>query len=200
MLWILGAVSSVAVLLVAWKMALGRKVRARMVHGSARSLQTITLDCVPAEQMNPSPLAEPRVAPPLRVLLVEDNVVNRILASRLLEKRQHQVTAVVDGRAAVAAIRENSYDIVLMDIQMPGMNGFEATATIRVHEAITGRHVAILAMTAHAMEEDRERCLNAGMDGYVSKPIEVGALFAAIDAAVAAARLIESAPLELRLA
>ena len=120
----------------------------------------------------------------LNTLLVEDNVINRLLATRLLEKQGHRVTAVVDGRAAVAAIEAQIFDVVLMDIQMPGMNGFEATAAVRAREAGTARHLPIIAMTAHAMAEDRRRCLEAGMDAYVTKPIDVNALMAAISGAV----------------
>jgi hypothetical protein len=120
----------------------------------------------------------------LNTLLVEDNTVNRVLATRLLEKQGHRVTAVFDGAAAIAAIEAGSFDVVLMDIQMPVMNGFDATAAVRAREAGTGRHLPIVAMTAHAMEEDRLRCLEAGMDGYVTKPIDVSALVAAINAAI----------------
>jgi len=120
----------------------------------------------------------------LNTLLVEDNLVNRVLATRLLEKQGHRVTAVVDGLAAVAAIEAETFDVVLMDIQMPGMNGFEATAAVRAREAGTASHLPIVAMTAHAMEEDRLRCVAAGMDGYVTKPIDVAELMAAISSAV----------------
>jgi signal transduction histidine kinase/ActR/RegA family two-component response regulator len=133
----------------------------------------------------------------LSALLVEDNAVNRLLATRLLEKQGHRVTAVVDGVAAVAAIAAETFDVVLMDIQMPVMNGFEATAAVRAREAGTGRRLPIVAMTAHAMAEDRQRCLDAGMDGYVTKPIDVNELMAAISAAVSANRKFAAQPVSI---
>jgi CheY-like chemotaxis protein len=108
---------------------------------------------------------------PLRVLLAEDNAVNRVVATRLIEKQGHHVVAATTGREALAALRRADYDVVLMDVQMPDMDGFEATRTIRVMEQHTGRHQQIIALTAHAMIGDRERCLEAGMDGYLTKPI-----------------------------
>jgi PAS domain S-box-containing protein len=107
----------------------------------------------------------------LRILLAEDNLVNQRLAMRLLEKRGHQVTVAGDGQAAVAAAEKDTFDLVLMDLQMPEMDGFEATAALREREKGTGIHVPVIALTAHALKGDRERCLNAGMDGYLSKPI-----------------------------
>jgi len=120
----------------------------------------------------------------LRVLLAEDNPVNRKLAIRLLEKHGHSVTAAGDGRAAVAALEKDTFDLVLMDVQMPEMDGFEATAAIRQREKDTGDHVRIIAMTAHAMKGDRDRCLAAGMDGYLAKPISAAELFKAVGALV----------------
>jgi two-component system sensor histidine kinase/response regulator len=121
----------------------------------------------------------------LHVLLAEDHPVNQKLAVRLLEKRGHSVVVVEDGAAAVAATAREGFDMVLMDIQMPRLSGLEATAAIRERERGTGRRVPILAMTAHAMQGDRERCLDAGMDGYVSKPLTPAVLFGAIDSLVA---------------
>ena len=118
----------------------------------------------------------------LRILLAEDNAVNQMLAARFIEKRGHTATVVGNGREALEALEQSSFDIVLMDVQMPEMDGFEATAEIRKKERITGKHIPILAMTAHAMSGDRERCLAAGMDGYVSKPIRADELFREIDA------------------
>jgi two-component system sensor histidine kinase/response regulator len=116
-----------------------------------------------------------------RVLLAEDNLVNRTLALRLLEKRGYIVTVAVDGRAAVAAIEKESFDFVLMDVQMPEMDGFEATTAIRQMEKSKGGHIPIIAMTAHALKGDEDRCLSAGMDGYVSKPIRTNELFSTIE-------------------
>jgi two-component system, sensor histidine kinase and response regulator len=118
----------------------------------------------------------------LRVLLAEDNAVNQRLAVRLLEKRGIKAMVVGDGREALAAVEKQRFDVVLMDVQMPGMDGFETTAAIRAREARTGTHLPIIAMTAHALKGDRERCLAAGMDAYVAKPIRPEELFEAIDA------------------
>jgi two-component system, sensor histidine kinase and response regulator len=120
----------------------------------------------------------------LRILVAEDNPVNRKLVATLLRKRRHKVTAVKNGRLAVKAIDngDGGFDVVLMDLQMPEMGGFEATAAIRARESGTGRHVPVVALTAHAMQGDRERCLAAGMDGYLSKPIDVDELIATVEA------------------
>jgi CheY-like chemotaxis protein len=113
--------------------------------------------------------------------LAEDNPVNQRVAVGLLERRGHHVTVVNTGREAVTAAEEQSFDAILMDVQMPEMDGFEATAAIRGREASSGEHVTIIAMTAHAMKGDRELCLGAGMDGYVSKPLQAHALYAAVE-------------------
>jgi PAS domain S-box-containing protein len=107
----------------------------------------------------------------LRVLVAEDNAVNQRLASRMLEKRGHRVTVTANGLEAIDALANRNFDLVLMDIQMPEMDGFEATAEIRKREELDGTHMPIIALTANAMKGDRERCLAAGMDGYLSKPI-----------------------------
>ncbi len=107
----------------------------------------------------------------LRVLLAEDNAVNRMVATRMLEKRGHQVVVTLNGKEALAALQKDTYDLVLMDVQMPEMDGLEATRTIRGLELGTGFHQRIIALTAHAMVGDRERCLEAGMDGYLTKPL-----------------------------
>lgn len=114
----------------------------------------------------------------LRLLLVEDNPINQRLAERLLEKRGHIVVIASNGRIALDLLeRDDSFDVVLMDVQMPEMDGFEATAAIRAREQSQGKHIPILAMTAHAMKGDRERCLNAGMDSYLSKPLNATLLY-----------------------
>jgi two-component system sensor histidine kinase/response regulator len=105
------------------------------------------------------------------VLLAEDNAVNQRLAVRLLEKRGHRVTVAANGREALDALQRESFDLVFMDVQMPEMDGLEATGAIREKEKRTGSHQAIIALTAHAMKGDREKCLAAGMDGYLTKPI-----------------------------
>jgi CheY-like chemotaxis protein len=136
----------------------------------------------------------------LRILLAEDNTVNQKLATRILEKRGHRVVAVANGKEALAVLVTEPFDVVLLDVQMPEMDGFETTAAIRRMEQEmvngkgvlfshllpardrTGSHrIPILAMTAHAMRGDKERCLDAGMDGYVSKPIQAVELMEAIE-------------------
>ena len=107
----------------------------------------------------------------LRILVVEDNAVNQLLVLRMLEKRGHTVLAVANGRQALQSLAASSFDLVFMDVQMPEMDGLEATASIRAKEQSTGQHLPIIALTAHASNTDRERCLAVGMDGYLSKPI-----------------------------
>ncbi|MFA5137769.1 MAG: ATP-binding protein [Elusimicrobiota bacterium] len=114
---------------------------------------------------------------PLRLLLADDNAVNRKFAVALLEKRGHSVRAVASGTEVLAALDEERFDAVLLDVQMPGMDGFEATAAIRR----SGLSVRIIAMTARAMKGDREKCLDAGMDGYVAKPFKAEELFQAVE-------------------
>jgi two-component system, sensor histidine kinase and response regulator len=107
----------------------------------------------------------------LRVLVAEDNQVNQRLAVRMLEKRGHRVTVAGNGREALDALVKDTFDLVFMDVQMPEMDGFEATAGIRANEKGTARHQTVIALTAHAMKGDRERCMASGMDDYLSKPI-----------------------------
>jgi CheY-like chemotaxis protein len=107
----------------------------------------------------------------LRILLVEDNRINQRVAVRMLEKEGHHVTIAEDGKKALIALEQNTFDLVFMDVQMPEMDGYETTAEIRAREQTTGRHVPIVAMTARAIKGDRERCLASGMDDYVSKPV-----------------------------
>jgi CheY-like chemotaxis protein len=122
----------------------------------------------------------------LRALLAEDNPVNRTLAVRLLEREGYQLVVACDGREALTAFESNSFDLALMDIQMPRMDGFEVTAAIRRYELQHGGHLPIVAMTAHAMKGDAEQCLAAGMDGYVSKPISAARLFEEIERVLSA--------------
>jgi two-component system, sensor histidine kinase and response regulator len=118
--------------------------------------------------------------PPLQILLVEDNPINQKVAARLLEKAGHAVTVAENGRVALDIVTARQFDLVLMDISMPEMDGLETTAAIRQREAGTDRHLPIVALTAHAMVGDRERCLGAGMDGYVTKPVIQALLFQAM--------------------
>jgi PAS domain S-box-containing protein len=159
----------------------------------------------PASGALPAP-AEPELPEGrrgLRILLAEDHAVNQMLAYFLLEKQGHQVVVVNNGKEALAVLGVGGngqsepcqqFDLVLMDMQMPEMDGFEATATIRTEEKKTGRRLPIIAMTAHAMKGDRERCLECGMDGYVAKPIQPRALFDSIQVLFPAETPMEPTP------
>jgi PAS domain S-box-containing protein len=129
----------------------------------------------PATRVRPLPVV------PARVLIAEDNVVNQRVAAGLLGKRGHVATVVGNGREALDALTHQTFDVVLMDVQMPVMDGLEATAAIRAREKGTGRHTRLIAMTAHTMNGDRERCIAAGMDGYLSKPLDPQKLYAAVE-------------------
>ncbi|MGH9452162.1 MAG: PAS domain-containing protein [Terriglobia bacterium] len=135
----------------------------------------------------PAAEEKPPAAKGLRILLAEDNHVNQVLAIRLLEKRGHHVTVATDGRAVLAAIEKGFFDLVLMDVQMPGMDGREATSILREREKTTGGHLPVIAMTAYAMQGDQDACLQAGMDGYVSKPISRQELFRVMDTVMSGA-------------
>jgi signal transduction histidine kinase/DNA-binding response OmpR family regulator len=128
-------------------------------------------------------LREPRRA--LTILLAEDNRVNQVLAIRVLEKQGHTVLLAETGRAVLDAVKKQTFDLVLMDIQMPEMDGLEATMAIRQKERSGGNHLPIIAMTANAMKGDKERCMQSGMDGYVAKPLSAKDLFGAIEAVLA---------------
>ncbi|HZN34498.1 MAG TPA: response regulator [Pirellulaceae bacterium] len=145
---------------------------------AANASQSAPVDAEPPPAKQPAVLQAERR---LNLLLAEDNAVNQRVAVRLLEKRGHEVTVVGTGRQAVAAALAQPFDAILMDVQMPELDGFEATAAIRAAEHMHGGRRKIIAMTAHAMKGDRERCLQAGMDGYVSKPLQPEVLFAAIE-------------------
>lgn len=129
------------------------------------------------DSANSAPIKTPVTSPSLHILVAEDNAVNQQIARRLLEKRGHTVVVVGDGRAAVDRLEKETFDLVLMDVQMPVMDGVEATAAIRAREQQTGGWLPIIAMTAHAMKGDREKYLGAGMDGYISKPVQKEALW-----------------------
>jgi PAS domain S-box-containing protein len=143
------------------------------------------MDSSPAiESISPPAPSAPPPTRSLRILLAEDNPINQKLAVRLLEKQGHSVVVANNGREAVSALFKSNppiFDIVLMDVQMPEMDGLEATAAIRAHEVSTGRHIPVVAMTAYAMKGDEDRCLNCGMDDYVSKPIKPDLLYSTID-------------------
>jgi CheY-like chemotaxis protein len=150
---------------------------------------------------SPTPAAPPGPRPagagraPLRILLAEDNLVNQKLAVHLLSKEGHAVAVAGTGKEALHLVEREAFHVVLMDVQMPEMGGFEATAIIRERERRAGGHIPIIALTAHAMKGDKERCLEAGMDGYVSKPIQAKELWRVIDSLGVAGRSAEpSAP------
>ena len=141
-----------------------------------------------AEQSEPAATpASPKLSagPPLRILVAEDNSINQEVIREVLTTLGHGVTIVDDGRQAVQAAFDHSYDVILMDVQMPEMDGYEATAEIRRREQVSGGHRAIVAMTANAMKGDADLCLSAGMDGYTSKPIDVELLFRTIESVIA---------------
>jgi CheY-like chemotaxis protein len=133
---------------------------------------------------------------PLKILLAEDNAVNQLLATFLLEKRGHRVLPASNGREALKAWETQRFDLILMDVQMPEINGFETTGLIRTKEKESGGHIPIIAMTAHAMKGDRERCLEAGMDAYLSKPIQPRELLHIIERLFPARTAIQEGELE----
>ncbi len=137
-------------------------------------------DRPPQASAQPATAAEAEVKP-LKLILAEDNPVNQKFALRVLQKKGHEVELANNGREALEAWEKGAVDAILMDVQMPEMDGFAATAAIREKEANSGRHTPIIAMTAHAMKGDRERCLDAGMDGYVTKPIKASTMFEEIE-------------------
>jgi PAS domain S-box-containing protein len=146
---------------------------------------TVRLGTVQVAKIEAAPDAAWRHAeegqPRLRFLVVEDNVVNRLVATRLIEKQNHTVSTAANGREALDVLEREGFDCVLMDVQMPVLDGFEATAAIRERDRNSGGHLPIIAMTAHAMAGDLERCLAAGMDGYIAKPIQAKTLFATVE-------------------
>jgi CheY-like chemotaxis protein/HPt (histidine-containing phosphotransfer) domain-containing protein len=139
------------------------------ILSSATSVPTVQPSCVPAARGH------------LRILLVEDDDVSRLVAARLLERAGHVVMAAGNGRIALEALERERYDAIVMDVQMPELDGLETTAAIRAREASTGDHIPIIALTAYAMTGDQERCLQAGMDAYVTKPVRAPALLATVD-------------------
>lgn len=141
----------------------------RVLHGAASQSANPVLTRKSLHEIRES-------APSLNVLVTDDNLVNQRLVTRLLEKRGHRVTTASNGLEAVESAQKEAYDLILMDVQMPRMDGFEATAKIREKENGTDSRVPIIALTAHAMKGDRERCIAAGMDGYLTKPIRVAEL------------------------
>ncbi len=117
----------------------------------------------------------------MHILLAEDNEINQYLVEVLLKKKGYQVSTVSDGSYALEVMEEQKFDLILMDIQMPIMDGYEATRRIRLKEKETGEHIPIIALTAYAMQGDKKRALESGMDDYMSKPIETDKLFELIE-------------------
>ena len=146
-----------------------------------RRSQLAQADLVPKRLASPGAETPAEPKPLLRILLAEDNPVNQRLAVALLTKRGHAVHVVENGQLAVEAWEREPFDLILMDVQMPVMSGFEATAAIRECERVRGGHIPIIAITAHAMLGDRERCLMAGMDAYTTKPLKTKEMFAIIE-------------------
>ncbi|KAI9364781.1 hypothetical protein BD770DRAFT_469190 [Pilaira anomala] len=146
------------------------------------SLSDLAHTLLPALESHSSLPSDSAIPVPLEILLAEDNIVNQKLAVRILEKFGHKVEIVSNGKLAVEAFERRTFDLILMDVQMPIMGGFEATQKIREleHNSGTGTHVPIIALTAHAMIGDREKCLQSGMDEYVTKPLRFPELIAAI--------------------
>jgi two-component system, sensor histidine kinase and response regulator len=136
------------------------------------------------EKEEQPPTSSPALIDPrgnsLSILLAEDNEVNQVIVQRVLERCGHRVTVVNNGFAVLSTLEKSRFDLILMDVQMPEMDGVKATQAIRLAEQATGTHIPIIALTAHAMPGDRERCLLAGMDAYITKPIKPRTFFAAL--------------------
>src|SRR5262249_15599696 len=146
----------------------------------------VTAMAAPRQKPEVCESATPSIQPserPLRVLLAEDNPVNQTLAIRILERLGHKVQVVNNGKEAIGRVQGEEFDLILIDVQMPEMDGLEATTAIRAAEAGTGKHVPIVAMNAHAMKSDRGKCLSVRRDGNSSKPIRIDELKQAISRA-----------------
>ena len=172
---------------------LTKPIEAADLHAAiVRTIRGVATPAPSRDSRTPTPALVTRR---LKILLAEDNLVNQRVAVGLLSKRGHDVTVANNGLEALAALTGATFDLVLMDVQMPEMGGFEATAEIRRRERESGGHLPIIAMTAHAMAEDCDRCLAAGMDGYLSKPITPNVLFAMVEQHSAPASKVKSVAL-----
>jgi len=154
--------------------------------GEMELLKALTRMMQPATRRETRPEPSPRYTARaaerrLRLLVVEDNLVNSVVTRRLLEKQNHTVRTAANGREALNMIEKEKFDCVLMDVQMPILDGFGATAAIRNKERVSGGHLPIIALTAHAIAGDLERCLAAGMDGYLTKPANANDVFATVE-------------------
>jgi CheY-like chemotaxis protein len=158
---------------------LNRPVRQSELLRVIQTVMGTALPEIPADQPAAVPNAEK--TPERSILLVEDNAVNQLVAMKLIRKHGHAVTVANNGCDAIELLQKQTFDLILMDIQMPEMDGFEATSIIRQREAGSGIRVPIIAITAHAMKGDEENCLEAGMDGYLSKPIDGSKLIEMIE-------------------
>ncbi len=152
--------------------------RADLRLSMLKAVGSETVERFPRREENPESLRR------LSILLAEDNPMNKRLATRLLEKRGHKITSVSNGREALEALEQSTFDLILMDVQMPVMDGWMATEVIRERERGTGEHIPILALTAHAMKHDREQCFRAGMDSFLTKPFQPAELYDAVESAV----------------
>jgi two-component system, sensor histidine kinase and response regulator len=155
------------------------ELRAAIITAITRDASLAARSALPSEAMDH--VKKGLHSSSLHILLAEDNAVNQRVALRILEKAGHQVAVAENGNAALRMLQEQPFDLILMDVQMPEMGGFEATALIREKEKRSGRHIPIIAMTAHAMAGDRERCLAAGMDNYLSKPVAASTLLELVE-------------------
>jgi CheY-like chemotaxis protein len=161
---------------------LTKPVRAQdLSNAITRALSAVVLPKPAPSSLSPAPMHAAEAVKPVHVLLAEDNLVNQQVAVGLLRRRGHRVTVADNGRMALELIEREKFDLVLMDVQMPEMSGFEVTEAIRAREKETGGHLRIVAMTAHAMTGDRDRCFAVGMDGYLSKPVNQKMLFSVIE-------------------
>ena len=152
-------------------------------------LRTLSTEVVPSAPRRPVPMSVAESPRSLRILLAEDGVINQRVACGLLEKRGHKVIVANNGREAVEAVEREAFDLVLMDLRMPEMDGIEATAAIRQREQTSGNHIRIIAMTADALKGDRDRCLASGMDDYLTKPIRPKILYAMLDGLIPTAHI-----------
>jgi len=162
---------------------LTKPIRQSELRAAALAVYAQSAEGEPSPLITKHTVREQNPSTRLRVLVAEDNPVNQIVIRRTLDRHGCDVTVVATGVQAVETLETQSFDVVFMDVQMPEMDGFEATEEVRRREAGTGRHQLIIAMTAHAMKGDRERCLSSGMDDYLAKPVrpsEVAAILGRI--------------------